>query len=74
MKIPNPKYIQGETFVVDSKRYLVVDYLMVTKQFKVSEQFSHYIIKDLQTNKVYQMPWSKIQNTESRYAGTLRYE
>ena len=74
MKIPNPKYVDGETFIVDGKRYLVVDYLMVTKQFKVSEQFSHYIIKDLQTNKVYQMPWSKIQNTESRYAGTLRYE
>lgn len=74
MKIPNPKYVQGETFIIDSKRYLVVDYLMVTKQFKVSEQFSHYIIKDLQTNKVYQMPWSKIQNTESRYAGKIKYE
>lgn len=74
MKIPNPKYVKGETFIVGDKRYLVVDYQMVTKQFIISEQFSHYIIKDLQTNKVYQMPWSKIQNAESRYAGTLRYE
>lgn len=73
-KIPNPKYVKGETFIVDDKRYLVVDYQMVTKKFEVSEQFSHYIIKDLKTGKVYQMPWSKIQNTESRYAGTIRYE
>lgn len=74
MKIPTPKYVKGETFLVNDKRYLVIDYQMVAKNFVISEMFSHYIIKDLDTDKVYQMPWSKIQNTESRYAGTLTYE
>lgn len=73
MKIPNPKYVEGETFIVDGKKYLVLDYLMVTKKFQVSEQFSYYTIQDLQNDKVYQMPWSRIQNADSTYAGTIRY-
>ena len=73
MKIPNPKYVEGETFIVDGKKYLVLDYLMVTKKFQVSEQFSYYTIQDLQTDKVYRMPWSRIQNADSTYSGTIRY-
>lgn len=73
MKIPIPKYVEGEAFIVDGNKYLVLDYQMVTKKFVVSEEFSHYIIKDLQTDKVYQMPWSRIQNADSTYAGTIRY-
>jgi len=74
MNIPRPKYKNGETFIINGNKYLILDYQMVTKKLVVSEDFSHYIIKDLQTQKVYQMPWSKIQNAESRYAGTLGYE
>lgn len=71
IKLPRVKYQKREKFSVKGKTYIVVDeQLVLSSDGHVVDDFSYYLIKDLDTGVHYRMPFERIQNADSEYMGT----
>lgn len=71
---PRVKYQKREKFSVDGRVYIVVDeQLVLSGDGFVVDDFSYYLIKDLETGIHYRMPFERVNNAPSKYEGTDYY-
>jgi hypothetical protein len=71
---PRVKYQKREKFSVDGRVYIVVDeQLVLSGDGFVVDDFSYYLIKDLETGIHYRMPFSRVNDAPSKYEGTDYY-
>ena len=71
---PRVKYQKREMFSVNDRTYIVVDeQLVLSGDGYIVDDFSYYLIKDVETGVHYRMPFDRIQNADSKYMGTDYY-
>jgi len=73
-KDPRAKYQKREKFSVGDRMYIVVDeQLVLSGDGHTVDDFSFYLIKDLETGIHYRMPFERVNNAPSKYEGTDYY-
>jgi hypothetical protein len=71
---PRVKYQKREMFSVNDRTYIVVDeQLVLSGDGYIVDDFSFYLIKDIETGVHYRMPFDRVNNAPSKYEGTDYY-